>query len=88
LKEIVSVLSRPQFKTSEEETNMIILALMQSSEVAMVKSNFKVIKNDSDDDTILNTAYDGHADIIAPGDKNLLDLKILRRLESYRSQRP
>ncbi|HVB95608.1 MAG TPA: putative toxin-antitoxin system toxin component, PIN family [Nitrososphaerales archaeon] len=69
LKEVVSVLGRPQFKTSEEETNMIVLALMQSSEVAIVESKFKVIKNDPDDDMILNTAHDGRADIIATGDK-------------------
>ncbi|SRR6266550_47476 len=80
LKEVVSVLSRPQFKTSEEEINMIILALMQSSDVVMVESNFKVIKNDPDDDMILNTAFDGHADIIATGDKTLLDLKKFKRI--------
>jgi len=79
LKEIVSVLGRPQFKTSEEETSMIVSALMQSSEVVIVESNFKVIKNDPDDDMILNTAHDGRADIIATGDKSLLGLRNFRK---------
>jgi uncharacterized protein len=74
LNEVVSVLSRPRFKTSEEETSMIVLALMQSSEVVKVESNFKVVKNDPDDDMVLNTAHDGRADIIATGDKTLLAL--------------
>ncbi len=81
LKEIVSVLGRPQFKTSEEETNMIVLALMQSSEVVRVESKFKVVKNDPDDDMILNTAHDGRADIIATRDKKLLALKNFRKIE-------
>ena len=80
LKEIVSVLSRPLFKTSEEETSMIVLALMQSSEAVILESNFKVIKNDPDD-MILNTAYDGHADIIATGDKSLLGLRNFRKIK-------
>jgi uncharacterized protein len=81
LKEIVSVLGRPQFKTSEEEANMIVLALMQSSEVAIVESKFKVIKDDPDDDMILNTAHDGRADIIATGDKKLLSLRNFRKIK-------
>jgi len=52
---------------------------MQSSEVVRIESNFKVIKNDPDGDMILNTAYNGHAGIIATGDKNLLGLENSRR---------
>jgi uncharacterized protein len=81
LKEIASVLGRPQFKTSEEEADMIVLAIMQSSEVVMVESKFKVIKSDPDDDMILNTAHDGRADIIATGDKNLLGLRNFRGIK-------
>jgi putative PIN family toxin of toxin-antitoxin system len=69
LEEIVSVSGRPQLKTSEEEANMMVLALTQSSEVVMVESKLKVIRNDSDDDMTHNTAHDGRADIIATGDK-------------------
>ena len=38
LKELATVLHRPKFKTSEDEINRIILALMRSAEVVSVKS--------------------------------------------------
>ncbi len=43
-----------------------------------VKSKFRVIKEDPKDDMIVNTAFDGKADIIVTGDKHLL------RLESFK----
>lgn len=48
---------------------------MQSSEVVKVTSNFTAVKNDPDDDIILNTAYDGRADVIVTGDKLPLGLE-------------
>ncbi len=79
LTELVAVLRQPRFKTSEDEIHAIVLALMQSSEVVRVESKFKVVKNDPNDDVILNTAHDGRADIIVTGDKLLLGLKNFRR---------
>ena len=40
-----------------------------------IRSKFKVVKNDPDDDIIVNTAYDGNADYIVSGDDDLLKLK-------------
>lgn len=70
LKELVTVLRRPKFATSEDEIHRLIIALMQSSEVVRVKSNFKVVKDDPDDDMILNTACDGRADVVVTGDRS------------------
>jgi predicted nucleic acid-binding protein len=39
-----------------------------------VKSKFKVIKEDPDDDVVLRTAFDGKAEYIVSGDKHLLAL--------------
>jgi hypothetical protein len=75
LKELAAVLQRPKFKTSEEEIDSIIFALMQSSDVVHTKSQFQIVREDSKDDIIVNTAYDGHADMIVTGDKDLLRLK-------------
>jgi putative PIN family toxin of toxin-antitoxin system len=75
LKEIVTVLRRPKFKTTEDEIHRIILALIRSSEIVNVKSKFEAVKEDPKDNIIINTAYDGHADIIVTGDKHLLKLK-------------
>lgn len=81
LKELVTVLRRPKFKTSEDEIHKIILALIQSSKVVSVKSKFKVIKEDPKDDMIVNTAYDGQADIIVTGDKHLLEFDNFRGIK-------
>lgn len=79
LKELGTVLRRPTFETSEEEINDVIIALMQSVDVTTVTSNFRAVKEDPADDMILNTAYDGGADIIVTGDKHLLSLKRFRK---------
>ena len=75
LKELVTVLRRPKFKTSEDEIHSIILALIWSSKVVSVKSKFKVIREDTKDDILINTAYDGDVDVIVTGDKHLLQFE-------------
>jgi len=79
LKEIVIMLRRPKFKTTEDEIHRIIIALIRSSEVVNVKSKFEAVKEDPKDNIIINTAYDGNADIIVTGDHHLL------RLQKYAS---
>jgi putative PIN family toxin of toxin-antitoxin system len=78
LKELATVLRRPQFKTSEAEINAIILALKRSARVVNVKSKLKAVKEDPKDEAIVCTAYDGHADVIVTGDSHLLNLRSLR----------
>jgi hypothetical protein len=46
------MLKRPRFETSEDEIHKIVLALIQTGEVVSVRSNFKVVKHDPDDDAI------------------------------------
>ena len=75
LRELVQVLSRPKFKTSEDEINRIILALIASAEVVGVKSKLEAVKEDAKDNMIIETAYDGNADVIVSGDSHLLCLK-------------
>ena len=62
LKEIVTVLRRAKFKTAEDEIRRVVLALIRSSDVVTVKSNYQIVKEDPKDDIIINTAYDGNAD--------------------------
>jgi putative PIN family toxin of toxin-antitoxin system len=80
VRELGRVLHQPRFKTSEDEVQRVTLALMQSSEIVSIRSSFRRIREDPDDDMILNTAYDGHADIIASGDRHLLDLRDFKRI--------
>lgn len=78
LGELAQVFRQPRFKTGEDEIRRIVLNLIQSSEVVEVISDFRVVREDPDDDKILNTACDGHADIISTGDKLLLELKTFK----------
>ncbi len=81
LKELATVLRRPKFKTSEDEIHRIILAMIRSSEITNVKTKFKAVKEDPKDDMVVNTAYDGHADIIVTGDKHLLEMENFRGIK-------
>ena len=81
LKELATVLRRPKFKTSEDEIHRIILAIIWSSEITNVKTKFKAVKEDPKDDMVVNTAYDGHADIIVTGDKHLLEMENFRGIK-------
>jgi putative PIN family toxin of toxin-antitoxin system len=83
LKELATVLRRPKFKTSEDEIHIIILSLIQSSEIASVTSRFEVVKQDPQDDIVINAAYDGCADIIGTGDRHLLELESLRGIKLF-----
>ena len=81
LKELATMLRRPKFKTSEDEIHRIILAIIGSSEVTNVKSKFEAVKEDPKDDMVVNTAYDGRADIIVTGDKHLLEMENFRGIK-------
>ncbi len=74
LNELIVVLRRPKFKTTEEEIHRVVLALIRSAEVVSVESNFEAVKEDPKDNIIIDTAYDGRADLIVTGDQHLLVL--------------
>ena len=81
LNELMLVLRRPKFKTSEDEIHKVVSSLIQSSELVPIKSEFKVVMNDPSDDIIVNTAYDGQANIIVTGDRQLLALEKFKRID-------
>jgi putative PIN family toxin of toxin-antitoxin system len=75
LKELGLALRRPKFKTSEDEVNRIIIALMQTAEIVNVTSKLKVVEDDPKDNMVIETAYDGGAGMIVTGDSHLLALR-------------
>ena len=81
LNETADVLRRPKFQISEDEIKEILFVLISSSDIKMTKSRFKVIKEDPDDDVIINTAYDGQADYIVSGDDDLLRVKEFKGIQ-------
>lgn len=50
MKELVTVLHRPRFETSEDEIHRVVLALMRAAEIVSVKSKIKAVKEDPKDD--------------------------------------
>jgi uncharacterized protein len=60
--------------TSEQDVAVFLNTLGKTAEVMEVKSRFRFVKEDPDDDIVVWTAYDGKADYIVSGDKHLLNL--------------
>jgi putative PIN family toxin of toxin-antitoxin system len=77
LSEFIEVIKRTKFQKHVKERDMrdFLEALTTIAKFVQVKSKFKVIKRDPDDDVILRTAYDGKANYIISGDEHSLSLK-------------
>ena len=76
INEAARVLSRPKFERySAVSVNVLHPDLF---DLVTVKSKFRAVPNDPDDDMVINAAYDGHADYIVSGDKHLLNMKEFR----------
>ena len=75
--EFVNVVSRKKFEkyVTDVDVKLFLADLSRIGEFVQVKSRFKVISADPDDDIILRVAYDGKADYIVSGDRHLLALK-------------
>lgn len=61
--------------TSQHDITVFLGILEKTAKIVPIKSRFKIVKEDPDDDIIVRTAYDGKADYIVSGDKHLLALK-------------
>ena len=67
--------SRIRRYVDEDDTIAFLRAIGSIASIIKVRSRFKVIKEDPDDDMVLRTAHDGKADYIVSGDRHLLSLK-------------
>jgi putative PIN family toxin of toxin-antitoxin system len=81
LKELARVLRRPKFKTSQSEIRRITRALLSSAEVVSVKTKLKIVREDPNDDMVVETAFDGQVDFIVTGDWHLLELQSFRGIK-------
>jgi putative PIN family toxin of toxin-antitoxin system len=77
LEEFLDVIEDPKIAkyTSEKDVTIFLNTLKNAARIVQVKSKFKAVKENPDDDTIIQTAYDSEADYIISGDKHLLLLK-------------
>ena len=73
--ELGEVLAREKFGLSKDEQAVMVDFVIRLSKIIALKSKFKAVKEDPDDDIVINTAYDGDADYIVTGDRAILALK-------------
>ncbi len=76
LDEFIEVTSRPKLKKYFETPAIesILETIEEFAEFIKVTSNIEFL-NDSKDDFLLSLAYDGNADFLITGDKELLEVK-------------
>lgn len=77
VEEFVDVISRPKFHRYVGERDVLDFLGTLSTRAKMVRtrSRLRVIREDPEDNTILEAAYDGRADYVVSGDDHLLGLR-------------
>jgi putative PIN family toxin of toxin-antitoxin system len=81
LKELAGVLVDKKFQAPKSFVQQIIHELTEIAEVVIVTEKITVIKNDSDDNCILECAVSAKADYIVSGDSDLLILKYFKKIK-------
>lgn len=85
LEELGDVLSRNEVKErfhySARDIRSFVRAVRNVSVRVKIKSNFKVVVDDPEDDVVLNTAHDGRADYIVSGDHHLRGLRSFKGIK-------
>jgi len=77
LSDLVSVLKRQKFKKylTSADIRLFQNDICRTGKLVPLKSKFKVVAEDPDDDMIIRTAYDANANFIVSGDRHLLALE-------------
>ena len=83
LEEFLEVTDDPRIRRYVNEGDIISFVRVVGSmaKIVRVRSRFKVVGEDPDDDVILRTAKDGRADYIVSGDNHLLSLGEFRGIK-------
>jgi uncharacterized protein len=82
LEEFLDVIEDPKIAkyTNKKDVTVFLNTIKKAARIVQVKSKFKVVEEDPDDDTIIQAAYDSKADYIISGDRHLLALKQFKRI--------
>lgn len=81
IEEFKEVISRERFGFSEKQVEDAMKEILDIAEIVYPVSKFDIIKEDSDDNIILECAVDGEADYIISGDSHLLGLKSFKGIK-------
>lgn len=80
LKELADVLAGKKFRAPVTFVQQIIHELNEIAELVIVTDKISIIKNDPDDNRILECAAAAKADCIISGDKDLLSLGHFKKI--------
>ncbi len=75
IEELQRVLDYPKFSFSQEQKQIFMAIILEIATFVEILGNITIIKDDPDDDVILETALVGNASYIITGDPHLLNLK-------------
>ena len=78
--ELENVLSRKKFQLTKNEINSAIGEILSMSKIILPKEKINALKDDPDDNRILECAMEGKADCIISGDRHLLDMEEYREI--------
>ena len=78
--EVAMIANEPRIRryVDHKDITDFLRDLASSASIVKIKSKFRAVKQDPDDDTILRTAVDGRARLVVSGDSHLLDMKGFR----------
>ncbi len=79
--ELSEVLEYPKFQFSEEQKNRFKTLILELATFVKPVEKIDVIKNDPDDNVILEAAVEGNVDYIVSGDPDLLEVKEFRGIK-------
>ena len=77
---------RERFGYSARDIESFVQHLRGVSNMVAVKSRFKVVKDDPNDDMVVNTAIDGKAEWIVSGDAHLWKMRAIRGIRIVNSR--
>jgi putative PIN family toxin of toxin-antitoxin system len=69
------VIARDKFRLSAKQRNSLREFLLRIARIVKIKSEFRVVDEDPDDDIIIRTAFDSGAKYIVSGDSHLLSIR-------------
>ncbi len=75
LEELVRVMNYPKFQFTQEEKEHFLNILLSMANLVEIRGNIQLIKEDPDDNVILETAIIGKVNYLISGDPHLLNLK-------------
>ena len=79
--ELSEALNYPKFQFTEEQKGRFKSLILELATFVKPVENIDIIKEDPDDNRILECAVAGNVDYIVTGDPDLLDLKEFRKIK-------